>query len=432
MTNSCQGDEGGMYELLQRLFPICRSITGEGLRQSLNILQGFVPLQLIEVPTGTQVYDWTVPQEWNVRQAWVRDERGNKVIDFQNHNLHLINYSRPIHTRLSLTDLRPHLHSLPSTPDAIPYRTSYYQEQWGFCLSQQQLDALEEGQYEVFIDATLSQGAMTLGELHIPGESQDEVLFSSHICHPSLANDNLSGVVVAVMLARHILSLPARRFSYRFLWMPGTIGAIAWLAMHEHIVPRIRYGLVLSGLGDMGEFHYKQSRRGNASTDQVMAYVLNAKGYGKNILPFSPYGYDERQYCSPGLNLPMGCFSRSVWGTYPQYHTSHDNIHFVRPLALQESLETLVQVVEVIEGNYVPINVVPKCEPQLGKRGLYDSLTDSTDRMSLLWLLNLSDGSQTLLDIAQKTGIEFQKLLVLGELLGRHTLLEKRNIRFTE
>src|SRR5262249_42493557 len=312
-----------MHRLAADLFPICRSITGDGVRQTLARLQREIPLALHEMPTGTRVLDWTIPREWNIRDAWIKRVHGEKVVDFAHSNLHVVNYSTPVHEVMSLDALKPHLFSLPARPDWIPYRTSYYQETWGFCVSDRILQQLQDDRYEVCIDSSLSDGALVYGECVIPGRTADEVLISSHVCHPSLANDNLSGIAVAVFLAKHIAARP-RRYTYRFVFAPGTIGAIAWLARNSEAVSRITHGLVLTCVGDAGALTYKKSRGGAAAVDRAMALALKEAGASHRIVPFTPLGYDERQYCSPGFNMPVGCLMRTPWGEFPEYHTSAD------------------------------------------------------------------------------------------------------------
>lgn len=403
-----------MYALAERLFPICRSITGNGVRQSLQILREIIPLEVHEVPSGTRVFDWVVPREWNAREAWVRDPQGRKVIDFQDNNLHLLNYSVPVHRRMSLSALKGHLYTLPGQPELIPYRTSYYQESWGFCLPHRQFETLPEGEYEVFIDSSLEQGHLTYGEFYLPGKTKEEVLFSTHICHPSLANDNLSGICLLTFLAQELQKKP-RRYSHRFLFIPGTIGSITWLARNEDKVEHIRHGLVASLLGDSGGFTYKKSRRGNTEIDRAAEHVLKHSGHPYEIIDFAPYGYDERQYCSPGFNLAVGNLTRSRFGTFPEYHTSADNLSFIQPQYLQDSLEVYKEVVEVLEDNDLFENLNPKCEPQLGRRGLYDAIGGGSEskarQMAMLWVLNLSDGSHSLLDIAERAGLPFRLVL---------------------
>jgi aminopeptidase-like protein len=401
------------YSLAKALYPICRSITGEGVRRSLRLLQGTVPLVLHEVPTGTQVFDWTVPKEWNISDAYITNEAGERVIDFRECNLHVLNYSIPVRRKMSLSELKPHLFTLPEAPDWVPYRTSYYRETWGFCLSQRQLERMGEGPYEVCIDSTLEPGSLTYGEYRIQGTTDEEVLFSCHSCHPSLCNDNLSGMTLAVRLA-HLLEGVSLRYSYRFLWIPGTIGSITWLARNEDVLPRIRHGLVLSCLGDLGPFTYKRSRWGNADVDRTVEHVLGQGETKFQILDFTPYGYDERQYCSPGINLPIGCFMRTPNRRYAEYHTSADNLTFITPSSLGQSLQQLLNIIQVFEENGRYLNLNPKCEPQLGRRGLY-RLTGgnkhaAASEIAMLWVLNLSDGQHDLLDIAFRSGIPFEQI----------------------
>src|SRR5208283_3156675 len=295
-----------LHRFAAELYPICRSITGDGIRRTLALIQDRIPLQTFEVPTGTQVFDWVVPKEWNIRDAYITAPDGKRVLDLQQSNLHVLNYSVPVHSTMPLSELKPHLFTIPEHPNWIPYRTSYYKEDWGFCLSHKQMLALEDGEYEVCVDSTLENGSLTYGECYLPGSSTDEVLISSHACHPSLANDNLSGLTVATALAQ-ALSNRDHHYSYRFLFVPGTIGAITWLARNADRAGRIQHGLVLTCIGDAGGFHYKKSRRGNAEVDRAAAHVLRHQTEGAQILDFSPYGYDERQYCSPGFNLAVGC-----------------------------------------------------------------------------------------------------------------------------
>jgi aminopeptidase-like protein len=439
-----------MHALASELFPICRSITGEGLRATLRRIQQEIPIYIHEVPSGTTVLDWTVPDEWNIRDAWIQNSHGERVVDFRAHNLHVVNYSVPVRARLGLDELKPHLHSLPEHPDWIPYRTSYYRQDWGFCLAHRQHEQLGPGDYEVCIDATLAPGALSYGELLIAGESAEEFLISVHCCHPSLANDNLSGVAVAVALARILGSDRAerRRCSFRFLFVPGTIGAITWLARNEDKLARIRSGLVLTCLGDSGNFTYKKSRRGDTSIDRAAQNVLHDSGKAHRVIDFFPYGYDERQYCSLGFDLPVGCLMRSQHGTFPEYHTSADNLDFIHPEALAESLDVLARIVRTVEidretwnlkREMFPrvatnsrftahvsrsfLNLKPKGEPQLGKYGLYE--TFNGDMMPTLWLLNLSDGAHSLADIAQRSGVPFDKLARAADILVTRGLLKE-------
>jgi len=415
-----------LHRFAARLYPICRSITGEGIRKTLGMIQEQIPLQLVEVASGTPVFDWVVPKEWNIRDAYIKVPGGDRVVDFQRSNLHVLNYSSPIRATMPLSALRPHLFSLPEKPEWIPYRTSYYKENWGFCLSHNQMQALEDREYEVCIDSSLEEGHLTYGECILPGRSAEEVLISCHACHPSLANDNLSGLAVATFLAR-LLSGDDLQYTYRFLFIPGTIGAIAWLARNQETADAIRHGLVLTCLGDPGGFHYKKSRRGDAEIDRAAAHVLAHHAEAAEILDFSPYGYDERQYCSPGFNLPVGCLMRSVWGTFPEYHTSADNLEFIRPAALAESFRICTAILDVLETNQTYRSLNPYCEPQLGKRNLYPAGGGEAIQREIsarLWVMNLCDGEHSLLDIAQRSGLPFSMIRDAAELLHASGLLE--------
>jgi aminopeptidase-like protein len=416
-----------MMALIQELFPICRSITGNGVRQTLAILQRYIPIETIEIPSGTAVLDWIVPREWNIREAYIARLDGTRVVDFAANNLHVVQYSRPIDAIMPLSELRVHLHSLPDQPDWIPYRTSYYAENWGFCLTHHQLSSLADGLYRVVIDSDLEPGHLSYGELLVPGETDDTVLFSCNICHPSLANDNLSGIAVATMLARHVQTLRPRH-SYRFLFIPGTIGSLTWLACNEDSVSRLAHGLVFSCLGDSGGMTYKQSRRGNAAIDRIVAHVLSHEELPHDIRPFIPYGYDERQYCSPGFDLPVGCLMRTPNGEYPEYHSSADNLSLLRPESLDHSLAVLRRIVEVIEGDGVYRSRNPKGEPQLGRRGLYAAMggqrSAGYDQMALLWVLNLADGRHSLLDMADRAEVSFATIRAAADALLSAELLE--------
>jgi aminopeptidase-like protein len=415
-----------MHALIGELYPICRSITGDGVRETLRRLQRFIPLTVHEVPSGTQVFDWAVPREWNIRDAYVKNSRGVRVIDFQKSNLHVLNYSVPVHKRVSMEELKSHLATLPDHPDWIPYRTSYYKKNWGFCLSHKQFLELSEDEYEVVIDASLKDGHLTYGELLLPGETADEILISCHVCHPSLANDNLSGVAVACFLAHHISNQP-RRLSYRFLFIPGTIGAITWLCLNESKVRNIKHGLVLAGVGDAGPLSYKKSRRGNTEIDRVAVHVLSQFSPNSKVFDFSPYGYDERQYCSVGFNLAVGRLSRTPHGTFPEYHTSADDMSFVQPHSLLESYSACQSIVSILERNRTYLNTNPKCEPQLGRRGLYRVIGGPTDsgamELAMLWVLNLSDGEHSLLDIAERAQLSFDSIYQAAVTLQEHGLL---------
>jgi len=430
ITRPGKGD--AMHRLIVELYPVCRSITGDGMRASLLRIKECVGLTLHEVPTGTRAFDWRVPREWNISNAYIRNSRGETVVDFRNSSLHVMSYSVPVHTRMPLSELRHHLHSLPAQPDLIPYRTSYYTEDWGFCLSHAQLESLDEGEYDVVIDSSLEPGNLTYGEVYIPGEVTDEILISCHCCHPALCNDNLSGMALTTFLAAG-LAESRRRLSYRFLFIPGAIGAITWLALNEETVSRIRGGLVVACVGDPGPMTYKKSRRGDAEIDRAAAHVLKHSGKPFSIREFSPYGYDERQYCSPGFNLPVGSLTRTPHGEFAQYHTSADNPDFVRSEPLEESLATYMEVLDVLDKNETYVNTNPHCEPELGRRGLYAGTGGQSppaeEQMAILWVLNLSDGTYSLLDIADRSGLPFTMISSAAGRLREHGLLEKRGVR---
>jgi aminopeptidase-like protein len=417
-----------IHALMSRLYPLCRSLTGDGVRRTLDFIKELIPLAVHEVPTGTRVFDWTVPKEWNIRDAYVKDAGGRRVIDFKRSNLHVVSYSVPVRKRLSLSELKEHLHTLPEHPAWIPHRTSYYKDTWGFCLSHQQLGELQEGEYEICIDASLEDGHLTYGEYYLRGEQEEEVLISCHTCHPSLCNDNLSGIGVAAFLAQQLSRL-SLRCSYRFLFIPATIGSITWLAQNECRAAGIKHGLVLTCLGDTGNPTYKKSRRGNAEIDRAVLHVLKHSGQPYSVLDFYPYGYDERQYCSPGFNLPVGCLMRTQHGQFPQYHTSADNLEFVQPVALADSYARCLEVFAILESNRRYLNTNPKCEPQLGRRGLYrvsgGRPCGPMNEMALLWVLNLSDGEHALLDIAERSGLAFPSVKHAADALMKHGLLDE-------
>lgn len=400
-----------MHALVAELYPICRSITGDGVRRTLDVIRRHIPVKVHEVPSGTPVLDWEVPPEWNIRAAHVTGPRGERVIDFARHSLHVVGYSEPVRRRMTLAELRPRLHSVPHKPDWIPYRTSYYTRDWGFCLAHRDLETLADGEYEVVIDSTLAPGSLTYGELLIPGQTDHEILLSAHLCHPSLANDNLSGLTVLTFLARELLARPAGRYAYRIVMAPVTIGAITWLARHEATAHRIRHGLVLSCLGDGSpKMTYKKTRAGDAEIDRAAAHVL--RGRPHDIEEFSPYGYDERQYNSPGFKLPVGLLMRSPYGRFPEYHTSADNPEFLRADALADSLGVIRSVIDVLEGNRRYLNTRPKGEPQLGRRGLFSPVggraTPKELELAMLWVLNFSDGGHDLLAIAERAALPFE------------------------
>lgn len=420
-----------MQALMAELFPICRSITGDGVRRSLSLLADVIPLQIHEVPSGTAVFDWTVPNEWNVNEAWVKDPTGQKIIDFGEHNLHLMSYSEPLRETMPLDALKPHLYSLPEQPDLIPYRTSYYARDWGFCLPHKQLELLPDGDYDVFIDSTLEPGGLSYGEYLIPGEIEKEVLVFSHVCHPSLANDNLSGLVVNSFLAQRLADAD-NYYTYRFVFAPGAIGSITWLAMNEDMLRRVHCGLVSVLLGGDNRFTYKKSRAGNAEIDTVVPFVLEENQQPHDVIDFEPYGYDERQFGSPGIALNVGRLTRAPNNEFPEYHSSADNLAFVSKESLAESLAALWRISQVLDANRTYNNLNPKCEPQLGRRGLYGSVGGEhikSQEHAMLWLLNQSDGQNSILDIAKTSGLPFDTLAeAAGRLVDAELLATADNV----
>ncbi|HVW69541.1 MAG TPA: DUF4910 domain-containing protein [Steroidobacteraceae bacterium] len=422
-----------LYDFASQLYPICRSITGNGVRETLRLVGARVPLRVHEVPSGSKVFDWEVPLEWNIEDAYIAAPDGRRVVDFRAHNLHIVSYSEPTSTALSLDELMLHLHSIPEHPDWIPYRTSYYRRSWGFCLSDNERRRLDSGKYAVRINSSLQRGSLTYGEAVIPGSSRDEFIFFTHVCHPSLANDNTSGIAIATALAQWIAGEP-HRYTYRFVFAPGTIGSLCWLKRNEARLDRIRHGLVLALLGDPGPLTYKMSRRESADIDVAAAYVLPTIDSQAQVIPFAPYGYDERQLCSPGFDLPVGRLTRSVNGGYPQYHSSADDLSLIAPDFLQRSYEACQRIVSVVEGNGQFVNLSPKGEPLLGKRGLYGSVggrSPAQREHALLWVLNQSDGSRSLLDIARRSGIGFDAIREAATALEAAGLLDAAGRRRT-
>jgi aminopeptidase-like protein len=417
-----------MYALAARLFPICRSITGDGVRQTIDLLSEIVPFQRHEIATGTAVLDWSIPEEWNISEAYIADKSGTRIIDFNKSNLHVLNYSTPIRATLPFAELRSHIFTLPEQPELIPYRTSYYQANWGFCMSHRQLLELEAigGDFEVVIDSRLQPGHLTWAEYVHHGTTKDEILLSTHICHPSLANDNCSGLALLTLFARE-LRRRKTRYTYRFLVIPGTIGSLTWLALNEERLGRIKSGLVLSGVGDASNPTYKKSRRGNATIDRAFEHVLRHSNDAHKIIDFFPYGYDERQFCSPGFNLPVGLFQRGQFGTYPEYHTSADNLSFISGDRLADSYATILNAINVIDRDRLMLNLYPKGEPQLGRRGIYGKIGGTADawrnNLAMLWVLNLSDGEHSLLDIAERAELPFDLIHAAAELLEEAKLV---------
>jgi aminopeptidase-like protein len=414
------------YELMRRLFPLCRSLTGDGVRATFDVLAETIPIARTEIPSGTQVFDWIVPDEWNIRDAYVAAPDGTRVVDFRESSLHVVSYSEPVRATLPLDELEPRLFTLPEQPDLIPYRTSYYSRTWGFCLPHRRLLELAAGDYEVVIDSTLEPGHLTYGEVVLDGAVDDEVLISTYVCHPALANDNLSGIVVAAMVAKEL----ARRrlhHTYRLVWAPGTIGPLCWLHQNRDRLDRIRHGLTVSCIGDDGGFTYKRSRRGNADVDRAVATVLRDAGAPHRVLDWEPWGGDERQFCSPGFDLPVGTLMRTPHGEFDGYHTSADGLERISAAALEEAVQTCLAVVDVLETNRTMVNLSPYGEPQLGRRGLYrtagGAVATPDDERALLWVLNLSDGSASLLDIAERSGIAYPVVRRAAERLEQADLL---------
>jgi aminopeptidase-like protein len=414
------------YELMERLYPLCRSLTGDGVRATLDLISEEIPITRTEIPSGTRVFDWIVPDEWNIREAHVTAPDGTRVVDFRDSTLHVVSYSEPVRRTLPLAALRERLHTLPEQPDLVPYRTSYYERTWGFCLSHRQLLALEPGDYEVVIDSTLEPGHLTYAELLIEGEGDGEVLFSTYVCHPSLANDNLSGVAVAAMLGKRLLGRRLRH-SYRILFAPGTIGPLAWLHHNRERLARIQHGLTLSCIGDEGNLTYKRSGRGDAEVDRAMETVLRDSGEPHRILSWEPWGGDERQFCAPGFDLPVGTLMRTPHGEFAGYHTSADSLERIESESLGDAVDRCLALVDVLETNRRYINLSPKGEPQLGRRGLYRSaggaVSTPEDERALLWVLNQSDGRSSLLDIAGRSGLSYPMVRRAAERLERADLL---------
>ena len=416
-----------MHAFASELYPLCRSITGAGVRQTLDRVGARVDLQRTELATGTQVFDWTVPQEWKINEAWIDGPDGKRLVDFANHNLHVASYSRPFRGTLSLGELRAHVHTDPDNPHWIPYRTSYYADTWGFCVSDADFSTWPEGEYRVCVDAELFDGALSYAEFRVDGETDDEILFFTHICHPSLANDNLSGIALLTELAALVSAWPTR-LSYRFVFAPATIGSISWLSQNRRGFGRIKAGLVTSVIGDRGHPHYKSSRQGDAWIDRVVPHVLHRHADEWTSLPFIPYGYDERQFCSPGVNLPIGRLTRSPNGGYPQYHTSADDLSVIDTESLAHSLHLFLQVLGVLESDRRFVNTQPYGEPQLGRRGLYRALGGFQDieqrQMAMLWALNLSDGENSVLEIAERAGLYCREIDEICAVLADAGLLE--------
>ena len=407
MTDVTDNAGTAMHSLMTELFPICRSLTGPGLRQTLSRFADFVPFTLHEVSSGTKCFDWTVPPEWIVRDAWVENSAGERVIDFQVNNLHLVGYSEPVDVTLSLTELKEHLHALPDLPDAIPYVTSYYRRYWGFCLTQKQLDQMPEDTYRAVVDTTLDgTGSLTYADLLIPGDSDEEILLSSYSCHPSMANNELSGPVLTTWLARYLMDLPQRRYSYRIVIVPETIGSIAYISRHLETLRRnVRAGYVVNCVGGPDQATFLESRTGDTLAERGALHVLNSREEPFKHWTYARRASDERQYCSPGVELPVASVLRSKYHDYPEYHTSLDDLDFVRPEHMQASYDLYVEIITTLEANRTYRATVP-CEPQLGPRGLYPNLGDRTHQETALYdrmaLLAYADGNTDLIEIAER------------------------------
>ncbi len=400
-----------MYALAERLYPICRSITGNGVRETLRLINDEIPLTIVETPTGTAVFDWVVPYEWNIRDAYIKNSNGVKIVDFQKSNLHILNYSIPIKARMRLDALRPHLFSLPEFPDWIPHRTSYFNDNWGFCITHQQLENLPDDDYDIVIDSTLEPGALTYGEFIIPGMSEEQILLFAHCCHPSLANDNLSGIAMVVELAK-IISSSSPRYTYRCVFAPAAIGCITWISNNQSELAKVKLGMVAALLGHPGKLTYKKTVTGSTLIDRASLHVLRHRNEPFDTLEFSPFGYDERQFASPGINLPVGRLTRTPNGAYPEYHTSADNMNLIQPNAMADSLSVYHAIFQLIENNHVYQSNFPFCEPQLGKRGLYRTTgghgNPEQQQIARLWILNQANGQRDLLEIAERSGLKFE------------------------
>jgi aminopeptidase-like protein len=422
--NSVRTDEVGaeLHDLIAELYPFPRSLTGDGVRKTLAIIGRDLPLHVVETPSGTDVFDWVVPREWNVRDAWIDAPNGRRLARFSESSLNLLGYSVPVDVTLERDELLKHVFTDPHHPDRVPYRTSYWSERWGFCMSQREVDSLPDGKYRAVVDATLENGSLTYGEVRLEGASDRTVLLTTTVCHPALANDNLSGMVVTAALARALVGRPLRN-SYRFLWSPGTLGPLCWLFHNRDLVPSVVHGLAVSCVGDRGGVTYKRSRRETTATDRTAELVLRDH-VDARIVDWSPYGGDERQFCAPGFDLPFGAFSRSPADAFPEYHSSDDDLSVVTPDSLADSYRTLLSIIEVFERNKTFLNASPYGEPQLGRRGLYRAIGGgSSEEAAYLWLLSLSDGSASLVDIALRSGLSFDVIANAAERLEEHGLL---------
>lgn len=416
-----------MYNLAERLYPICRSITGNGFRQSLAIIREILPgIQVTEIPSGTQVFDWTVPKEWNIHGGWIKKKSGEIVVDFKDSNLHVMGYSLPVHTTVSRDELLEHVYTIPDQPELIPYVTSYYKERWGFCMSDKQKQTLTDDEYEVMIDSTLEDGSLTYGELVLPGESQEEILISTYLCHPSMANDELSGPCVQTELVKYIKSQPKHRYTYRFLWVPETIGSITYLSNNwEMLQKHVKAGFVLSCVGDNRTYSIVYSKYADTLADRVLENILRFHYPDFKRYSFLERGSDERQYGSAGIDLPVCGFCRSKYQNFPEYHTSADNMSLISPEGLAGAYEVMVKVVNALENNGY-YEMVCKCEPQLGKRGLYPTISRKGSNYSVRTMQHFiayADGRNDLIGISNILGTPVDELIPIKNKLMEHQLL---------